>query len=229
MKKSNSLFNNISFIYGLFFNFQVRHFTTIFNNIKVELDLSNYENIIDIGCGTGALCNVFYDKGLAVTGVDPAAGMIKIAKKKSTGKEIEFIEGKYTLFETIAMALEHTFQYEKPFDITVLVPKYLIHGFNYIIGMLDQFRDKTKNDLATHPNMFAFYTVFLYSLYPLYNKNKDEWENKFMNQLANFDFSKENKLWKQLGILNKKINKSSIQKMKKYLIEERKLVMADGK
>ncbi len=117
--KRNSLFNNISFIYGLFFNYQVRHFTTIFNNIKVELDLSNYENIIDIGCGTGALCNVFYDKGLSVTGVDPAIGMIKTAKKKSTGKEIEFIEGdvlKGLPFE------------DKSFDVSI--SSFVAHGLN---------------------------------------------------------------------------------------------------
>lgn len=92
MKTKDSLFNKISSVYGLFFNIQTKHFTSIFNNIKGELDLSNYKSIIDIGCGTGALCNVLYEKGLSVTGIDPAKGMIEISKKKSMNKDIKFIE-----------------------------------------------------------------------------------------------------------------------------------------
>lgn len=78
MRRNDSLFNIISSIYGLFFNIQVKNFTNIFNNIKNQLDLSNYENIIDIGCGTGALCNVLYEQGLSVTGIEPAKEMIEL-------------------------------------------------------------------------------------------------------------------------------------------------------
>lgn len=119
MKTKDMLFNKISSIYGLFFNIQARNFTTIFTNIKDELDLSNYKNIIDIGCGTGALCNVLYEKGLSVTGIDPAKRMIEIAKKKSKNKEIEFIEA------NVLTGLPFE---DKSFEVSI--SSFVAHGLN---------------------------------------------------------------------------------------------------
>lgn len=119
MKTKDSLFHNISSIYGLFFNMQIKHFTTIFNNIKSELDLSKYKSIIDIGCGTGALCNVLYEQDLSVTGIDPAKGMVETAKKKSKYKDIEFIEG------NVLTGLPFE---DKSFDISV--SSFVAHGLN---------------------------------------------------------------------------------------------------
>ncbi|WP_313340464.1 class I SAM-dependent methyltransferase [Sedimentibacter sp.] len=119
MKTKDKLFNNISSIYGLFFNTQVKHFTTIFTNTKDELDLSNYKNIIDIGCGTGALCNVLYENGLSVTGIDPAKRMVEIAKKKSKNKEIEFIEA------NVLTSLPFK---NKSFDVSI--SSFVAHGLN---------------------------------------------------------------------------------------------------
>ena len=119
MKTKDSLFHNISSIYGLFFNIQVKNFTTIFNNVKNELDLSNYKNIIDIGCGTGALCNVLHNQGLSVTGIDPAKGMIETAKEKSKNNEIEFIE---------ANVLTKLPFEDKSFDVSI--SSFVAHGLN---------------------------------------------------------------------------------------------------
>lgn len=119
MKTKDSLFHNISSLYGLFFNIQIKNFTTIFNNVKNELDFSNYKNIIDIGCGTGALCNVLHKLGLSVTGIDPAKGMIEIAKVKSNNKEIEFIE---------ANVLTKLPFEDKSFDVSI--SSFVAHGLN---------------------------------------------------------------------------------------------------
>lgn len=119
MKTRDSLFHNISSIYGLFFNTQVKHFTSIFNNIKSELDLSVYKNAIDIGSGTGALCNVLHEQGLSVTGIDPAKGMIETAKKKSMHKEIKFIE---------ANVLDGLPFEDKSFDVSI--SSFVAHGLN---------------------------------------------------------------------------------------------------
>ena len=119
MKTKDSLFHKISSIYGLFFNIQTNHFTTIFNNIKNELDLSNYKNIIDIGCGTGALCNVLYQHGLSVTGIDPAKGMIETAKKKSKNNEIKFLEA------NVLAGLPFE---DKSFDVSI--SSFVAHGLN---------------------------------------------------------------------------------------------------
>lgn len=119
MKRNESLFHNISSIYGLFFNIQVKHFTHIFNNLKNELNLSTYKNIIDIGCGTGALCNVLYEQGLSVTGIDPAEGMIVSAKKRSKSRDIEFIEANVLTGLPFA---------DKSFDVSI--SSFVAHGLN---------------------------------------------------------------------------------------------------
>ncbi|MGD9566937.1 MAG: class I SAM-dependent methyltransferase [Sedimentibacter sp.] len=136
MKTKDSLFHNISSIYGLFFNIQTKNFTSIFNNIKNELDLSNYKNIIDIGCGTGALCNVLYEQGLSVTGIDPAKGMIETAKKKSKNKEIEYIE---------ANVLRGLPFEDKSFDVSI--SSFVAHGLskNERQIMYDEMKRITKH------------------------------------------------------------------------------------
>ena len=72
------LFDRIATVYGLFFNLQVRKYRYIFDSVKAELDLSSYQSIIDIGCGTGALCKVLGEFGMSVTGLDPAEAMLAI-------------------------------------------------------------------------------------------------------------------------------------------------------
>lgn len=79
--------------------------------------MSDYKNIIDIGCGTGALCNVLHDIGLSTTGIDPAGGMIDIANKKSKNKEIKFIE---------ANVLTKLPFEDKSFDVSI--SSFVAHG-----------------------------------------------------------------------------------------------------
>lgn len=90
-KKSNFLFNFISPIYGLFYNSQRKHYVQIIENIRNDINLSEFNNIIDVGCGTGALCSALIQEGLDVTGVDPAKRMLKIGAKKKENKDIKFI------------------------------------------------------------------------------------------------------------------------------------------
>lgn len=85
-KEKYPLFNRISMVYGLFFNWQVRSYQSILAQVHHDLDLSLYKNVIDIGCGTGALCNALHQYGLDVTGIDPAEKMIEIARKKTKEK-----------------------------------------------------------------------------------------------------------------------------------------------
>lgn len=116
-KSRNKIFNSIAPIYGLFYGYQKRHYNTVLDKLQDELDLGKYKNIIDIGCGTGALSSVLYQRGFAVTGVDPARKMIKIAMKKPENKAINFIQ---------ANALERLPFDDKSFDVSIL--SYVIHG-----------------------------------------------------------------------------------------------------
>ncbi len=95
MKKKdndNFLFNFIAPIYGLFYKSQKKNYLITINNMRSELNLSEYSNIIDVGCGTGALCSVLNKEGLQVTGIEPAERMLKIGAKKAENSAIKFIK-----------------------------------------------------------------------------------------------------------------------------------------
>lgn len=91
--KEKKLFNIIAPVYALFFNMQKRMYANAVKMISTDFDIYQYNNIIDIGCGTGAFCSVLAEKGLKVTGVDAAEKMIQVAKKKTQGEAIDFKKG----------------------------------------------------------------------------------------------------------------------------------------
>lgn len=62
------------------------------------------QRILDLGCGTGLLCNAYAEKGHLVTGVDPAASMLEAAKNTRYGKNIEWMQSSAQSFQS-----EHTF------------------------------------------------------------------------------------------------------------------------
>ena len=112
-----SIFDSVAPIYGLFFNFQVKYFNKIQARASKEINLDKYASILDIGCGTGALCKTLDDKGLKVTGVDPSEGMLEQAKKKLAGTDID-------LFKMIPRG-------RLPFDdnsFDVAITSYVAHG-----------------------------------------------------------------------------------------------------
>ena len=111
------LFNLIAPVYGLFYNKQRKHYAEVLEGIKHEIDLTSYETILDVGCGTGALCSVLNDMGLKVTGIDPAEKMLNIARKKPENKTVQFIN---------ANVLEKLPFGDSFFDISIA--SYVAHG-----------------------------------------------------------------------------------------------------
>lgn len=90
-KEKPLLFNRISFVYGLFFKWQMGNYKSMLDKVKNDnFPRMRYKNVIDVGCGTGALCNVLHEYGFAVTGVDHAEKMIEIAREKTA----EMVAGK---------------------------------------------------------------------------------------------------------------------------------------
>lgn len=73
------------------------------------------QKILDLGCGTGLLCDAYAAKGHFVTGVDPSPAMLNVAHRKPHGKKIEWIESSAQnyqsdeLFDLIIMT-GHAFQ-----------------------------------------------------------------------------------------------------------------------
>ncbi len=82
------LFNLIAPIYNLFFNFQVKYYDKTLLKMKDEINMKDYKTVLDIGCGTGALCYVLYKNGLTVTGVDASMKMVRTSRANLKGKSI---------------------------------------------------------------------------------------------------------------------------------------------
>jgi 2-polyprenyl-3-methyl-5-hydroxy-6-metoxy-1,4-benzoquinol methylase len=47
--------------------------------------------ILDLGCGTGLICNAYAAGNHQVTGVDPAESMLAVARRKPHGQKIEWV------------------------------------------------------------------------------------------------------------------------------------------
>lgn len=49
-------------------------------------------SVLDLGCGTGTLCCALAQRGHQVTGVDPAAAMLAVARSKRYAEHVEWVE-----------------------------------------------------------------------------------------------------------------------------------------
>ena len=49
-------------------------------------------SVLDLGCGTGTLCCALAERGHRVTGVDPAAPMLGVARRKAFSAQVEWVE-----------------------------------------------------------------------------------------------------------------------------------------
>lgn len=115
--KLQGKFNLIAPLYGLAFNYQVNYFARILAEAKDEFDFSEYKTILDVGCGTGALCQVLARQGLQVTGIDAAAKMINIASGNLANEPVAL---------HIADALSRMPFDNKSFDL--VISSYVLHG-----------------------------------------------------------------------------------------------------
>ncbi len=118
-RKSEFLFNSIAPIYGLFYAYQKKGFSKMLESAEKELNLMSFKTILDVGCGTGALCAVLNRKGFLVTGVDPAEKMLNIARKKPENKSVHFVH---------ANILKKLIFDDKSFDVSIA--SYVAHGMN---------------------------------------------------------------------------------------------------
>jgi ubiquinone/menaquinone biosynthesis C-methylase UbiE len=119
-KRENFLFNFIAPVYGLFFNSQKKHYLKSIEILEKHINIDKCSSIIDIGCGTGALCAALYKEGMVVTGIDPAIKMLNIAKRKNRSSNINFIE--------CSTCEKLPFENDS-FDISVA--SYVAHGIQY--------------------------------------------------------------------------------------------------
>src|SRR5215469_12016067 len=75
-------------------------------------------SVLDLGCGTGTLCCAFAERGHRVTGVDPAAAMLAVARRKPYADRVEWVESSAQAYRS-----------ERRFDLIVMTG----HAFQVLL------------------------------------------------------------------------------------------------
>ncbi len=119
-EKSKALFNFIAPVYRLFYHKQKARFTQVVNGLAAELEPAAYKSVLDVGCGTGALCAVLYAMGLAVTGVDTAENMLRTAAGNPENRGVSFLHA--DAGDGLPFA-------DKAFDVSIA--SYVAHGMGH--------------------------------------------------------------------------------------------------
>ena len=60
------------------------------------IDEFNARSVLDIGCGTGTLARLLAGRGIEVTGVDPAAASLEVARRKPYADRVQWLAGDAT-------------------------------------------------------------------------------------------------------------------------------------
>ncbi len=83
---------------------------------------SRRQSILDLGCGTGLLCDAYAAKKHDVTGVDPSSAMLDVARRKPHGRDIEWVK-----------SFSQTYQSDKLFDLIIMTG----HAFQVLLEDAD--------------------------------------------------------------------------------------------
>jgi len=151
-EKPGTLFNRISYFYGLFYERQKRHFFRVIQQVGPKISLEQYKTVLDVGCGTGALCAALAQSGFLVTGIDPAEKMLAVGRNKKENAKVSFLVGDAT--QRLPF-LDHAFD--------VSIASYVAHG------MQAEQRKKMYREM----NRVTRYKVIIYD----YNRNRSFWTN----------------------------------------------------
>jgi SAM-dependent methyltransferase len=98
------------------------------------------QRILDLGCGTGLLCEAYAARNHDVTGVDPAASMLDVARRKPHGKNVEWVQSS-----------AQTYRSEKRFDIAIMTG----HAFQVLLSDDDVLATFTTMRLHLSPDGFT--------------------------------------------------------------------------
>jgi SAM-dependent methyltransferase len=80
------------------------------------------KRILDLGCGTGLLCDAYAAEGHDVTGADPSAAMLDVGRRKPNGDKIEWVQ-----------SFAQNFRSAKRFDLIIMTG----HAFQVLLDDTD--------------------------------------------------------------------------------------------
>jgi SAM-dependent methyltransferase len=98
------------------------------------------QRILDLGCGTGLLCEAYAARNHDVTGVDPAPAMLDVARRKPHGKDVEWVQSP-----------AETYRSEKRFDLIIMTG----HAFQVLLRDDDILATFTTMRLHLSPDGFT--------------------------------------------------------------------------
>jgi ubiquinone/menaquinone biosynthesis C-methylase UbiE len=113
------------------------------------------QKILDLGCGTGLLCDAYAARNHNVTGVDPSPAMLEIACRKPNGKRIDWVQ-----------SFAQTYRSDKNFDLIIMTG----HAFQVLL----EDGDITKTFETMHKHLNRGGVVAFESRNPSINWEK-EW------------------------------------------------------
>jgi len=77
------------------------------------------QHVLDLGCGTGLLCDAYAAQGHTVTGVDPTPAMLAVARQKPRGSAITWVQ-----------ATAQAYRSEQRFDLIIMTG----HAFQVLLS-----------------------------------------------------------------------------------------------
>jgi SAM-dependent methyltransferase len=98
------------------------------------------QRILDLGCGTGLLCDAYAARSHDVTGVDPAAAMLDLARRKPHGEDVEWVQ-----------SAAQTYRSEQRFDLIIMTG----HAFQVLLSDDDVLATLTTMRLHLSPDGFT--------------------------------------------------------------------------
>ena len=88
----------------------------------LQLAAPTRQSVLDLGCGTGLICDAYAAKGHDVTGVDPSKAMLDVARRKPFGDKIDWVE-----------STSQDYRSDKLFDLIIMTG----HAFQVLIDDSD--------------------------------------------------------------------------------------------
>lgn len=131
-----------------------------------EMKISDGENVLEIGCGTGRNLSILARKypRAHFYGLDASSEMLKTAQNKIKSKNLSDVVLKTALADDFSF--EETFELSKPFDAIF---------FSFSISMIPPWRESIENALENLKSGSSLYIVDFYD-----QKNLPVWFQKIL-------------------------------------------------
>ncbi len=136
-----------------FYDFTRKYYLLGRDKLISEMDIQPYENVLEIGCGTGRNLMILAQKhpNADFYGLDASAAMLETAGAKARGKNLHNIRFESALADNFSF--DSTFGLGEPFD-TIF--------FSYSISMIPTWREAVRSALDNLKRGQSLYIVDFY-------------------------------------------------------------------